>query len=95
MEKEKLPTFRCTTDYANLKVVSEPYVVFTNRGYAPVVDVENTTDGNKYQFYIQALSIAKKFEELKKENDEKFAGINIKVKKESSDKFAPYIIEKI
>jgi len=95
VEKEKLPTFRCTTDFANLKVISEPYVVFTNRGYAPVVDVENTGDNVKYQFYIQALSIAKKFEEMKKENDEKFSGLSFKVKKESSEKFAPYIIEKL
>lgn len=95
MEREKLPTFRCTTDFANLKVISEEYVVFTNRGYAPVVDVENMTDNTKYQFYIQALSVAKKFEELRKENDYNFKGITIRVKKESNDKFAPYVIEKI
>jgi len=95
VEKEKLPTFRCTTDFASLKVISEPYVVFTNRGYAPVVDVENTGDGVKYQFYVQALSIAKKFEEMKKDNNDNFTGLSFKVKKESSEKFAPYIIEKV
>jgi len=93
--KEKLPTFRCTTEFANLKIISEPYVVLTNRGYAPVVDVENMQDNTKYQFYIQALSIAKKIDELRRENSENFSGIAIKVKKESNDKFAPYVIEKV
>ncbi|MEZ7893490.1 MAG: hypothetical protein QMC67_17275 [Candidatus Wallbacteria bacterium] len=95
MATEKLQTFKCTTDFVTLKIVSEPYVVLTARGYAPVVDVENLADNVKYIFYIQALSVAKILEEFKKENEDKFTGISIKVKKESTDKFAPYIIEKI
>lgn len=94
MENEKLPTFKCTTDFSTLKIISEPYLVFTIRGYAPVVSVENVNDGSKYQLYIQAVSIAKALEDFRKENNGKFTGLTFKIKKESNDKMAPYIIEK-
>jgi len=44
--------------------------------------------------YINSKSISTTLETLKNENDGSFSGINIRIRKESNDKFAKYIIHK-
>ncbi len=86
-------TLKVTGNAVDLEVVSEPYVRMTFRGYAPVVDV--AVNGATQMLYISSKSISVALEPLVKENGDKFAGLKLRVKKESEEKMAPYVVEKL
>lgn len=87
------PSISFTVDPVTLTIASEPYVVLTARGYAPVVDVAVDGDSESRFMYISAASLSSSLEEFRQANAGKFKGIRIKVNKESSDRFAKYVIE--
>ena len=80
------------TDWADAEILTEPYVVMTMRGYAPVVDVKSGTD--KLLLYISAKSLSLALEPLVQANGGKFTGLKLRLKKESDDKMAGYVVEK-
>jgi hypothetical protein len=86
-------TLKVGKEWVEAEIVSEPYVVMTFRGYAPVVSVKS--GGQEYQLYISSRSISQALEPLVKANDGKFAGLKLRVRKESDDKMAPYVVEKL
>ncbi len=75
-----------------VEVVSEPYVVMSFRGYAPVMDVQGP-DGKQILF-ISSKSISEGLEPLRQENGGKFTGLKLRLRKETEDRMAPYIVEK-
>ena len=82
-----------TVDPVTVKIITEPYVVLTARGYAPVVDIEVDGDAERKVMFISAASLSQALEELRSENGGHFAGIRMRVRKESADRFAKYIVE--
>lgn len=84
--------FKVGVDWIEVEVVGEPRVVMTMRGYAPVVDV--TSGAEKGFVYISAKSLSLALEPLVQSNGGKFAGLRLRLKKESDDKMAPYVVEK-
>ena len=90
--QERKPTLKVGVDWVPLEVVSEPYVVMTVRGYAPVVDVKGPQ--GDFILYISSKSISDGFEPLVEAGGGKFSGLKLRVKKESEDKMARYIVEK-
>ena len=86
------PTLKVGVEPVEADIVSEPYVVMTFRGYAPVVDVQS--GGATHALYISARSLSNALEPLVKANAGKFSGLKLRLKKESEDKMAAYIVEK-
>ena len=84
---------KVTVDPIDLEIVSEPYAHFTFRGYAPVIDV--SVAGTTHMLYISSKSISVALEPLVKENGDKFTGLKLRVKKESEEKMAPYMVDKL
>lgn len=80
-------------DPVNVKILTEPYVVLTARGYAPVVDVEVDGEPDKKVMFISAASLSQALEEFRSANEGRFTGIRMRVKKESADRFARYVVE--
>ena len=80
-------------DWSDAEILSEPYVVMTMRGYAPVVDVQSGAD--KLMLYISAKSLSTALEPLVQANGGKFAGLKLRLKKESDDKMAGYVVERV
>ena len=76
----------------DVEIVSEPYVVMSFRGYAPVVDVMGP-DGKQILF-ISSKSISQGLDPLVQENGTKFQGLKLRLRKESEDRMAAYIVEK-
>ena len=76
-----------------LLITSEPYVVFTMRGYAPVLNVFEKKTGREYRIFISAKSLSDKLEKLLLGNGEKFVGLEFWIRKESDDKFSKYLLE--
>jgi hypothetical protein len=52
-------------------------------------------DGEKKMLYISSYSISAALEPLVEENDGKFAGIKLRISKESDDRFAKYVVEPV
>lgn len=86
------PTLKVGTDPVDADIVSEPRVVMTFRGYSPVVEVQS--GGATHVLHISAKSLSMALEPLVKANDGKFTGLKLRLKKESADKMAPYVVEK-
>lgn len=83
-------TLKVTTDEVVLEFVGEPYVVHTFRGFAPVVDVE-TAEKEKKSLFIAPSSLASGLLPLVEKNGA-FKGIKVRLKKDSADRFAKYVV---
>jgi len=93
MPKETFPFLRVGTGWIELEVISQPDVLLTFKGYVPFVHVKKIRTGVEYGLYISAKSVAEPLEELRKNNDESFEGIRMRIRKESMDRMARYEIE--
>ena len=77
----------------NIEIISEPDVILnTYGGYKPVLKVFNTNTKLEFIMYITASSLSKQLEELRINNNYKFIGLKIKIRKESNDKTSAYEI---
>ena len=93
MPKELPPFLKVGTGWVELKIISEPDVALTTFGYAPFLRVKEVTTDSEYGFYISAKSLALPLEELRKDNDGTFEGIQFRVRKESIARGAPYEVD--
>ena len=89
---EEVPRLRVSTEWIDLTLEAEPYVVVTARGYVPGLNVRGA-DGTSYELLAGAGSISEGIELLREENGGEYAGIKFKIRRESSDRFAKYEIE--
>ncbi len=76
-----------------LLVTSEPYVVYTVRGYQPVVNVIERKSRREYFLYISAQSISRSLEQLKVENGDRMLGLEFWLRKEGPEKTSKYVLE--
>jgi hypothetical protein len=75
-----------------LEIKSEPYVIYSKRGYQPVIDVENVHTGDDGHLVITAQSLSDPLHEFAEKNDGNLTGIVIIVRKESKDRMSPYVV---
>ena len=92
MAAERKPNLKVGVNWMAAELLSEPFVVMSIRGYAPVVDVR-TPEGD-FILYISSKSISEGLDPLVQANGGKFAGLRLRLRKESEDRMAPYIVEK-
>jgi hypothetical protein len=92
-DQERKPTLKVGVEPVSIEITSEPHVINTVRGYAPVVDVK--APGGDFILYISSKSMSDGLEPLVKAGGGTFKGLKVKVKKESDDKMARYIVEKL
>ena len=90
-DQERKPNLKVGTEWINVEVLTEPYVVMTIRGFAPVIDVN--TPGGEFILYISSKSMSDGLVPFLEQTDMKFKGLKFRVKKESEDKMARYILE--
>ena len=62
---ERNPTLRIGTGGTEVEFLSDPYVVYTRRGYAPVVDVRVADVGSERTLFVSAVSLASALEEIR------------------------------
>ena len=92
MPGDRKPNLKVGVNWVVADVVSEPTVVMSMRGYAPVVDVK-TPEGD-FILYISSKSISEGLDPLVQANGGEFAGLKLRLRKETEDRMAPYIVEK-
>ena len=89
---EEVPRLRVGTEWLDLTVEADPYIVVTARGYAAALAVRDAS-GKSHELLAGAASIAQGIELLREENGGEYTGIRFKIRRESGDRFARYEIE--
>ena len=95
MPKELPPSLKVSTGWIELEIISEPDVILTYRGYAPILQVRKISNDLEYIFYISAASLGPTLEGLRQNNADSFIGIQFRVRKKEATPMAPYEIEAI
>ena len=95
MSKENVPPLKVGTGWIELEIVSEPDVILTFKGYAPILRVRKSRTGVEYILYIPAKSLAEPLEKLRQNNDGIFTGIRFRIRKESMEQMSKYEIEAV
>ena len=93
MTKELPPSLKVGTGWVELEIISEADVILTTFGYAPFLLVREIATDIDYRFYISAKSLAIPLEKLRKDNNELFEGLQLRVRKESTEPRAPYEVD--
>jgi hypothetical protein len=84
---------KVNTEARFLLAVSEPYVVFTRWGYAPVIDVFEKKSNQESTLYISAQTLAGPLEELRNDNNGRIVGLEFWIRKETDAKNSKYLLE--
>lgn len=84
---------RVDVEPRRLLVTSEPYVVYSARGYQPVVDVLEKKSRREYFLYLSAISLSHTLHVLQEENGGRTLGLEFWLRKESHEKTSKYILE--
>jgi hypothetical protein len=67
--------------------------VLTLRGYTAAVEVLELATGSRYELLIGGVkSLAECLEPLRASNNGIFRGLKFRIKKESEDRFSPYLV---
>lgn len=76
-----------------LMASSEPYVIFSTRGYQPVLDVVERKTRRSHFIYISAKSLGVGLQRLAEENDGALLGCEFWIYKTGDEKTALYVVE--
>ena len=89
------PSLKVGPDWVEILVIGPVDVVRTFRGYAPILPIRDIQTGLEYILYISAKSLMEPLEPLRAGNSGQFDGLRFEVRKQSTDKMAPYEIRDI
>jgi hypothetical protein len=83
---------RVTDSNALFRFMSEPFVIYTRRGYAAAIDVMNVHTGEEGYLLLSAQSLADQLHEIVASKAGKFEGTAVLIKKASKDRMSPYVV---
>lgn len=87
---QSAPALPVSTGWIRLRVTGPVDVASTFRGYAPVLPVVAEHNGLPYILYIGAKSLMNPLERLRQSNGGTFSGIEMSIRKSSSDRLSSY-----
>lgn len=90
---ERKDPLRVDTTGVVVKILTEPFVINTTRGYAPAVNVEVEETSEERTMFIGAKSLADPLQKMVDSNGGRFTGLKMSLKKQSDDRYAGYIVE--
>jgi hypothetical protein len=85
-----LPQLKVGTDWVEVTILTEPYVLATRRGYTAVMDVMRGKLAHR--LFVSAASLSVPLEEIRTSRGA-LAGARIRLRKRAADAFAPYDVE--
>jgi hypothetical protein len=93
MSNDNIPALKVGIGWIDLEVISDPDVVLTFKGYAPILRVRQLNNDLEYILYISAKSLGESLEKLRENNCGVFRGIQFSVRKKDTTPMAPYEIK--
>ena len=91
-DKSPYPRLVVTAIPVKIEIASEPYVIVTRLGYAPMVDV-TLEDGARQGLIISSATLTGGLEKLRRNNGGKLIGVKALIRKESEDPKSKYVVE--
>jgi hypothetical protein len=91
LDPQELPYLRVGPEWTELEVVRGPEVIYTRKGYAPVIVVMRGAVA--HVVYVSASSIAEPLEQIRKSRGGSLVGVKIRVRKHGTEQFSPYEVE--
>ncbi|MFQ5905711.1 MAG: hypothetical protein ACE5JA_03985, partial [bacterium] len=92
---ERKDPLRVDTDGVTIKILTEPFVINTTRGYAPAVNVTVEDSGEERTMFIGAKSLSDPLQRMVESNGGRFSDLRLKLKKQSEDRYAGYLVEQV
>lgn len=86
-------TLKVTIEPRRVLVASEPYVVYTSRGYAAALDVVDLRKKREYRLFIGAASLSKPLHEMAEANSGRHSGLEFWLRKEGDERTSRYVVE--
>jgi hypothetical protein len=93
MEDSRMPVLKVGTAWIEVEVTSEPDVVLTFRGYAPILRIKVRQSGLEKTLFINAKTLASPLDVLRKRNGGRFIGMKLRLRKESQEPLSHYAVE--
>lgn len=83
---------RIGEDSTLIQITSEPYVIYTKRGYQPVINISKVHTGEDGYLIISAQSLSDPLHQLAERNCGRLSKLVLLIKKASRDRMSPYIV---
>ena len=93
-DPNSLPHLRVGPEWAEIQVLTDPFVIYRRDRYLPVVLVEELGTEMKRLLFISAVSLAHCLELIRAKRDT-LVGANIRVRKQGEERFSPYEVEEL
>jgi len=94
VDPSDLPRVRVNTQWLEIQILTDPFVVKTTLGYSPAVLVETPSEGDKQIFYVSAKSLSNLLEPIREKRGS-LVGLNIRVRKAGQESISPYEVEEL
>jgi hypothetical protein len=89
----EVPRLKIDIEPRRILITSEPFVLYTPFGYQPVVEVLEVKTKRTYLLSIAARSLSQPLEQFRIENNGYMTGVEVWIRKKSTDRKSPYIVE--
>jgi len=89
-----LPHLRVGPEWAEIQVLTDPFVIYRRDRYLPVVLVEELGTELKRLLFISAVSLAQCLEPIRVKRGN-LVGVNIRVRKKGEERFSTYEVEEL
>lgn len=94
IDPSSLNHLKVGTEWVGIQILTDPFVVYRNDKYLPVVLIEESSTERRCLLFVTAMSLAKYLEPLRATRGA-LVGINVRIRKKAEDKFSPYEIEEL
>ena len=83
------PPLKVETSWISIEIVSEPFIVMTGRGYAPLLLVQELSTGERHGLYAGARSLASELEKVR-DLVGRLTGTRVRLRRTGQERTARY-----
>ena len=94
VDPNNLPHIRVGAEWAEVQILTDPFVIYKRERYLPVVLVEELRTEIRYLLYISAVSLGQFLETIRAKRGT-LVGMNIRLRKEGEERFSAYEVEEL
>lgn len=94
VDPSSLAHLRVGTEWIEIQVLTDPFVIYRKDKYLPVVLVEELGTERKCLLFVSATSLAECLEAMRTKRGA-LVGLNVRVRKKGEDRFSPYEVEEL
>ena len=94
IDPDSLPHLRVGAEWAEIQVLTDPFVIYRRDRYLSVVLVEELRTETRYLLYISAVSLGQCLESIRAKRDT-LVSVNVRMRKKGEERFTSYEVEEL